>query len=342
MSIKHNDKYNEKLSATCGFVYYGPRSITAHEADRSKANKNQTLEKQYLKEIMVKHGKDEKNWYVMPKYDGNSICFWEGNWISKKGTFEALSLRKDNQTGGTYMFGKINDMQEVEEEIRVYFNRLCALIWDEYMQALTAEDSSLNEQYWNKWKSDHKEKYGDFNTTTNALPDYNAMLCAKSPVTLMCEMVCEQNTREALELKQTSSKTINAILMSGAYTLEEKQQAFVANLHEFQAEERYKSFYQLQHERRDKTRFFAPQLFTINDQLLDKYNNLMLKALTRDNTTETTETKTCIQSIKNATWAKAEHMHEIRHRLHRESKPRKYAKIERADEFNLFKTLKLH
>ena len=160
MSIKENNTLNNVLRAECGFMYYGPRSITAHEADSRKPNKNQSLEEEHLKDIFHRQQTLNKHWYVMPKYDGNSICFCRGDWINKKGTYEYLSLKRKNRTGGTHIFPK--DMAQNEEQIRVYFNRLCALIWEEYVKALKIADSAdskrFTDEYWNHFKRENKKR----------------------------------------------------------------------------------------------------------------------------------------------------------------------------------------
>ena len=237
MSIKENNTLNNVLREKCGFVYYGPRSITAHEADSSKANKNQSLKEEHLQTIFLRQQSWNKHWYVMPKYDGNSMCFCRGDWINKKGTYENLSLKRKNLEGGTRIFPK--DMAQNEAQIRVYFNRLCALIWEEYVKALKIADSK---RFTDDYIFKNTSRKDTFKASIEHLQDYDKMKDAKSPITLMCEIVCQNRSTEAFEAKNTRDKAINGILMSQASTdatATAQEQAFVSYLEQLKPDERY-------------------------------------------------------------------------------------------------------
>ena len=154
------DTYNQILYNKCDFHYHGPDSISKNAVDKHNNNYNQFLTSETLTGVFGKK-KKETTWHVMLKEDGMFWCFWQGNFISRRGNFEALSPKLRHETmhapqlkgdGNKFSYTKRGEDPRTnmfvvkskrdnfphlhEERVRVYCNRLCALIWCEYYQEL--------------------------------------------------------------------------------------------------------------------------------------------------------------------------------------------------------------
>ena len=275
------EKYNRVLYKTCDFHYHAPDSISKNAVDSNDDTYNQILTSETLTGVFGKK-KPNTNWHVMLKEDGIFWCFWQGNFLTRRGKFEALSPKLRDETmrapeaigdGTTFRDKKRGEDPRYnifvveskkdhfphlhEERVRVYCNRLCALIWWEYYQEV--KKLSKKSEPISSLEAIYKTMYAEKNYDTileepssRLILDYNHWKKAKSPISLLLELCCKKRQTIA---EMENQEAMNKIIHSDNTTNEAKQEVFVKNMVAMQHQERYKDFDKLIHDKENHSYF---------------------------------------------------------------------------------------
>ena len=245
------NSYNKSLLDEFGIYYHGPRKLEPDQGSVRDVWQNKQKEFQCNDEERSK-----RTWYLMPKHDGIFMAFHNGLFLSKRGNYELLSKRKlknsPTEKGGTHFF-RLNDSYH-EATARIYFNRLSNLVWHEYLE----EYQKFGKQHPTALPN---QEIPQEKCCMNNIFDLNTWANAKSPVTLMSEVICVKRNEDQAQVRRREKVSA---LLSEQVSEEDKAGLWVSKLHDYQDNERYESFYRLMKEansRRTMNRIFSAEVW---------------------------------------------------------------------------------